>query len=229
MWGWSLGEAWADFLSGKAMMTFSWGDVGALAEDKTQSVVMGKVGARGIPGTKRPYDMEKKQFLNLDKSNLVGNQVGCSWHPVLSKFAKNPDLAYYWMAWQATPQINHWNVLYGWTGLNPGTSYDWLQPTGKATIDDYKAAGWDANDAKSYVDAYTDNFFKYPIFQTYIRIPGTTELMESWDIHLSEAVTGQVSAKEALDRTYKDWVRIINDQGKDKLLKLYQESIGYKK
>ncbi len=228
MWGWSLGEAWADFLSGNAVLTFSWGDVGALAEDPTQSKIQGKVGARGIPGTLHPYDMEKKQFLNLDKPNLVGNQVGCSWHPVLSKFAKNPDLAYYWMAWQATPQINHWNVEYGWTGLNPGTSYDWLQPTGKATLDEYKAAGWDPNDAKSYVDAYTDDFFKYPIFQNYLRIPGTSEMSTDWDIHLSEAVTGQVSAKEALDRTYTDWQRIIEDNGKDQELKLYQESIGYK-
>lgn len=228
MWGWSLGEAWADFLSGNAIMTFSWGDVGALAEDPTQSKIQGKVGARGIPGTKHPYDMEKKEFLNLEQPNLVGNQVGCSWHPVLSKFAKNADLAYYWMGWQATPQINHWNVLYGWTGLNPGTSYDWLQPTGKATIEEYKGAGWDANDAKSYVDAYTDDFFKYPIFQNYLRIPGTSEMSTDWDIHISEAVTGQVSAKDALDRTYKDWVRIIDDNDKAKELKLYQDSIGYK-
>ena len=85
MWGWSLGEAWADFLSGKAIVTFSWGDVGSLAEDPTQSVITGKLGARGIPGTKFPYDMQQKKFLKLDKPNMVGNQVGCSWHPVLSK------------------------------------------------------------------------------------------------------------------------------------------------
>jgi multiple sugar transport system substrate-binding protein len=227
MWGWSLSEAWADFLSGKAFMTFSWGDVGSLAEDPTQSKVMGKVGARGLPGTKAPYDMEKKQFLNLDKPNLVGNQVGCSWHPVLNKYAKNPDLAAYWMSLMATPSINHWNVETGWTGVNPGTTYDWLQPTGKATLKDYTDAGWNAVDAKSYVDAYTDNFFKYPIFQTYIRIPGTTEMMTAWDIHLSEAITGQITAQQALDRTKADWVKIIDDQGKDQLLKLYQESIGY--
>ncbi len=227
MWGWSLGEAWADFLSGKALMTFSWGDVGALAQDLTQSKVQGKVGARGIPGTKAPYDMEQKKFLSLDKPNLVGNQVGCSWHPVLSKYAKNPDLAYYWMALMATPSINHWMVTHGWTGVNPGTSYDWLQPTGKATITDYTDAGWNAVDAKSYVDAYTDDFFKYPIFQTYIRIPATTEMMTAWDIHLSEAVTGQITAQEALDRTKADWNKIIDDYGREDLLKLYQESIGY--
>jgi multiple sugar transport system substrate-binding protein len=228
MWGWSLGEAWADFLSGKAIMTFSWGDVGSLAEDPTQSVVMGKLGARGIPGTKFPYDMQQKKFLSLDKPNFVGNQVGCSWHPVISKYSKEPDLAYYFGAWQATPEINHWNVYMGWTGVDPGTTYDWFPPYGTATIEEYVAGGYNADDAKNFIGAFQDNFFNYPIFQNYMRIPGTPEMQEVWDVHLSEAVTGQVSSKEALDRTYKDWVRIIDDYGKDKLLKLYQASIGYK-
>jgi multiple sugar transport system substrate-binding protein len=65
------------------------------------------------------------------------------------------------------------------------------------------------------------------LFVTYLRIPGTPEMSQTMDIHLSEAVTGQISAKEALDRTYADWQRIVEDQGKDNLLKLYQTSIGY--
>jgi multiple sugar transport system substrate-binding protein len=228
MWGWSLGEAWADFLSGKALMTFSWGDVGSLAEDPTQSVVMGKVGARGIPGTMHPYDLQQKKFLNLPKANLVGNQVGCSWHPVISKYAKNPELCYYWMALQATPSINHFHVEEGWSGLNPGTTYDWFPPYGTASPDEYAAAGWNKEDAVAYVNAYQDNFYSYPIFQNYLRIPGAPEMQEVWDVHLSEAITGQVTAKQALDRTAEDWKRIINDTGKAQLLKLYQESIGFK-
>jgi multiple sugar transport system substrate-binding protein len=39
-WGWSLNEAWADFLSGNAVFCFSWGDVGSLSQDPTQSVIM---------------------------------------------------------------------------------------------------------------------------------------------------------------------------------------------
>jgi len=227
MWGWSLGEAWADFLSGNAVMTFSWGDVGSLSQDPTQSVIMGKLGARGIPGTKHPYDREKGEFLNLEKPNFVGNQVGCSWHPVISKYAKNPDLAYYFMAWQATPEINHWNVAYGWTGVDPGTTYDWFPPYGTAKVEDYVAGGYDAEDAKEFIGAFQDNFYNYPIFQNYLRIPGTPEMEEVWDVHLSEAITGQLSPQEALDRTYDDWVRIIEDYGKEDLLRLYQESIGY--
>ena len=228
MWGWSLGEAWADFLSGNAVFCFSWGDVGSLSQDPKQSKIIGKLGARGIPGTKHPYDLEQKKFLNLDKPNMVGNQVGCSWHPVLSKWAKNPDLCYYFMAWQATPPINHWNVATGWTGIDPGTTYDWFPPHGTASVEDYVKGGYNAGDAKYFINAFENNFYDYKIFQNYLRIPGTPELEEVWDVHLSEAVTGQISPKEALDRTYKDWVRIINDQGKEKELKLYQASIGYK-
>lgn len=228
MWGWSLGEAWAQFLSGNAMMTYSWGDVGSLAEDKTQSTIQGKWDARGLPGTKNPYDMEKKQFLKLDKPNMVANQVGCSWHPVLSKGAKNADLAYYWMALMATPSINHFMVSYGWTGVNPGTTYDYIEPAGKAKLEDYKTAGWDESDATAYVKAYYDNFYAYPIGQSYLRIPGTAELQQSsLDVHLSEAITGQITSQEALDRTAEDWKRIVEDYGKDNLLKLYQESLGY--
>jgi len=227
MWGWSLGEAWADFLSGNAIMTFSWGDVGSLSQDPTQSVIMGKLGARGIPGTKYPYDREKGEFLDLEAPNFVGNQVGCSWHPVISRYAEDPDLAYYFMAWQSTPEINHWNVYMGWTGVDPGTTYDWFPPYGTATVEEYVVGGYDAGDAVQFIGAYQDNFFNYPIFQNYMRIPGSPEMQEIWDVHLSEAVTGQVTAQEALDRTYDDWVRIIDDYGKDVLLRLYQESIGY--
>ncbi|MFW6180646.1 MAG: ABC transporter substrate-binding protein [Spirochaetota bacterium] len=229
MWGWSLGEAWADFLSGNALMTFSWGDVGSLSQDPEQSVIQGKLGARGIPGTKNPYDLEKKRFLNLDEPNMVGNQVGCSWHPVISQFAKNKDLAYYWLALQATPEINHWNVAYGWTGVDPGTTYDWFEPYGTATVEEYVAGGYDPDDAVEFIGSYQDNFFNYEIFQNYLRIPGTPEMQEVWDVHLSEAVTGQVTPQEALDRTYEDWKRIVADQGKEQMLKLYQESIGYRK
>ena len=228
MWGWSLGEAWADFLSGNAVFCFSWGDVGALCQDPTQSKIQGLEGARGLPGTLHPYDMQQKKFLTLSKPNLVGNQVGCSWNPVLSKYAKDPDLCYYWMALQATPSINHFHVLEGWSGLNPGTTYDWFPPYGTATPDEYEAAGWNKSDATYYVNAYQDDFYSYPIFQNYLRIPGTPEMQEIWDVHLCEAITGQITAKQALDRTAADWKRIVNDIGKDQELKLYRESIGYK-
>ena len=127
--------------------------------------------------------------MNLDKPNLVVNQVGCSWHPVLSKFSKNPDLAAYWMLFQVEPSINHWNVAMGWTGVDPGTTYDWREPVGKATVQEYVDGGFDAEDAKAGVNAYQDN--STPPFVSYLRILGTPEMSENMDVHLSEAVTAR--------------------------------------
>jgi len=87
--------------------------------------------------------------------------------------------------------------------------------------------GYNASDAEEFIGAYQDNFYSYPNFVSYLRIPGTPEMSETMDVHLSEAVTGQVTAQEALDRTCEDWKRIVEDLGKDDLLKAYQDSIGY--
>jgi len=229
MWGWSLGEAWDAFLRNKAVFVFSWGDVGSLAELPDRSDIRGKLGAAGIPGSKEVYDLEKRMWIRLDEPNFVANTVGASWTGIISKFAKDPDLCAHWCSWQSTPEINHWNVMWGWTGVDPGTKYDFFPPFGEAKVEDYVAGGYDAEDAKQFMGAYQENFFKYPLIQTYLRIPGTPEYWEVWDIHLSEAVTGQVSPEEALNRTAKDWNEITERFGRESQKKLYQEAIGYQK
>ncbi|NIN66833.1 MAG: ABC transporter substrate-binding protein, partial [Anaerolineae bacterium] len=59
--------------------------------------------------------------------------------------------------------------------------FDWLEPVGSATVEEYVAGGYDASDAVEFIGAYQDNFFSYPIFQNYMRIPGTPEMQEVWD------------------------------------------------
>ena len=44
--GWRLPQAWEYFLRGKAVMMFSWGDLGALCQDEARSLVKGNC-ARG--------------------------------------------------------------------------------------------------------------------------------------------------------------------------------------
>ena len=55
-----------------------------------------------------------------------------------------------------------------------------FEPPVKATIQEYVDGGYNADDAKAFIDAYQDNFYNYPIFQTYLRIPGTPEMMRPW-------------------------------------------------
>lgn len=70
-------------------------------------------------------------------------------------------------------------------------------------------------------------WFDYPLSLPYLRIPGTADYIESLDIHLSEALSGQVSAQEALNRTAQDWERITNRLGRQNQLQLYREAVGY--
>ena len=61
MMGWSLGEAWDHFLRGEAAMTFTWGDLGALAQQEG-SAVKGKTGSAPMPGTTEYYDVNFRRM-----------------------------------------------------------------------------------------------------------------------------------------------------------------------
>lgn len=226
--GWSLGEAWDFFLRGKAIMTFSWGDVGALAQDTTRSKIKGKLGTSILPGTNEVYDRGQKAFVKLAQPNVVGNTTGGSWHGVISKFSKNPDLAYHLLAFHATERISRWNAYNGWTGVDIGRRNQLLKPWGTNTLEGFLKAGWDKNDITDYNRAYHDNFFAKTILP-YLRIPGTFEYWVALDQVLSEAMAGRLNAKAALDRAVKDFKAITERLGRDRQLRIYRDSFNYKK
>lgn len=224
---WALGEAWNAFLGGQAAMCYSFGDVTPLAESAANSVIKGKVAASPTPGSTEVWDFQGKKWVKASGANLVGNVDGASWSGVISRKAKNPDLVAYFLAWQGTPEINHWNTTWGFTGINPGTKYDFFAPFGTAKVEDYVNAGYDRQDAIDYVNAYQKQDFEYPLQLPYLRIPGTPAYLESLDVHLSEALSGHVSAQEALNRIANDWDEITDRLGRDKQVKFYREAIGY--
>jgi len=228
--GWDLGEAWDNFLGGNAIATFSWGDVGSLSQDPKRSKIQGKLGATRTLCSDTWHDRESKKMITDAKSpNCVGNTTGGSWHPTMSAFTANPELTYFWMAMVANQSINFFNSTTGWQGIDPSSSYQLFPPRGTAKVEDYTAFGFNAADAKEYITAYGENVFSFPIYETYLRIPGTPAYWNALDVRLSEAMTGQKTAKQALDAVVDDWNQTTNDLGKDKQLKLYQEAIGYTK
>lgn len=226
--GWELAEAWNNFLNGNAIATFSWGDVGSLAQDPSRSTIQGKLGGARIPCSDRWYDREAGQFVeNKEAPNCVGNTTGGSWYPVMSAFTDTPELAYYLMAMQAAKSINFWNVVYGWTGVDPGATYDLFPPTGTATIEDYVNAGYNADDAAEYIAGYGENFFNHPIYQTYLRIPGTETMWTILDTRLGQAMIDELEPQAALDLVAQEWDQVNNDLGRDEQLSVYQAGIGY--
>ena len=225
--GWSLGEAWDYFLRGKAVFVFSWGDVGSLCQDTSRSKIQGVCASAALPSSTTYYDHAKKTFVETDNPGFVGNTTGGSWHGVISAFSANAEATYSLLALMALKQSSQWGANNGWTGVDPGFYYQFLEPQGEAKLEEYVAAGWNADDVKDYTQAYYDNFTADTIL-TYLRIPGTFEYWDTLDKNLSAAMSGELSAQEALDNTAATWEQITDRLGRAEQLSNYQAAIGYK-
>jgi multiple sugar transport system substrate-binding protein len=224
MMGWSLGESWDHFLRGEAAITFTWGDLGALAQQEG-SQVTGKTGAAPMPGTTEYYDVVAGEWKTVDGVNRVGNTTGGSWSGVISKFSDAPEATYYLLALMATKEKSLVYAARGWDGADPGRFSHYLPPEGTADLQVYLDAGWAEQDIKDYTKAYYDNFSAELQFP-YLRIPGTFEYWTSLDIHLSEAATGQVTPEEALAATAADFEQITDRLGREQQLEIYKTSLG---
>ena len=224
--GWSLGEAWDYFLRGKSVFVFSWGDVGSLCQDESRSNIKGDCAAAILPASDEYYDHANGTFVMADNPVPVGNTTGGSWHGVISAYSANPEATFSFLSLQAMKEVSLWSSQNGWTGVDPGYSYQFLQPLGESTVDDYVAAGWAAADVESYTQAYYDTFYA-PTILTYLRIPGTFEYWDILDKNLSATMSGEMSAQEALDATAAAWEGVTDRLGRDSQLQYYQDAIGY--
>jgi len=229
MFGWNLAEGWDYFLAGRAAMTFTWGDLGALAQETPErggkSTVQGKTGAGPIPGTNSYYNLTTNAMVETEEPNMVGNTTGGSWAGVISKFSKAPEATYFLLALMATKPKSIVYGYRGWDGVDPGRTFHFLPPNGDNSVEGYVGAGWDAGDAEEYTNAYFENFgaeLQFP----YLRIPGTFEYWQAMDIRLSEAVTGQSSPEDALNAIVSDFEGITDRLGREAQLEVYKTSLG---
>lgn len=224
---WSLGEAWDYFLRGKAVFNFSYGDVAPLAQDETRSKIRGKIGSAILPASDTYWDMTKQEFVTSKEARKVGNVTGGSWHGVVSSLSDHPESTYAFWSLMAIKPVSKWLATYGWDGVDPGYSYQFLEPVGEAKLEDYTKAGWDPTDVQEYLQAYYENF-NAPVMLPYMRITGTQEYYDILDSNLSAAMSGAKTPQQALDDTAAAWEQVTDRLGRDKQLKAYQEAIGWK-
>jgi multiple sugar transport system substrate-binding protein len=225
MLDWDLGGSWDHFLRGEAALTFTWGDLGALAQQEG-SQVRGKVGVAHLPGTMEYYNIATSEWVQTSEPNRVGNTTGGSWSGVISKFSDAPEATYYLLALIATPEKSRIYATRGWDGVDPGRFSHYLPPDGTAKVEDYLAAGWNEADVQDYTKAYFDNFNNELQFP-YLRIPGTFSYWTALDVHLFEAATGQLTPAEALQATSFDFEELTNSLGRTKQKEAYSSSLGF--
>jgi multiple sugar transport system substrate-binding protein len=224
MLSWTLGQGWNLFLAGNSVMEPTWGDLPTLAQDPKTSKVQGLIGAAKIPGTTRSYDPIKETWQDYEL-NQVGNVNGGSWHGVISAASKNQAAAYDFLAFMANRKNEFFDVTHGWTGVQPGVRYAFLPPHGTATIEQFKAQGWNADDVTAYTNAYYENLAN-PLQQTYLRIPGAAEYWHELDVRVSAVLGGQMKPADALKEIADSWEKITQRYGEDEQKKLYRASMG---
>jgi multiple sugar transport system substrate-binding protein len=225
MLNWDLGKSWDHFLAGRAALTFSWGDLGALAQQEG-SRVKGKVGVARMPGTSEYYSLAKRRWIHARQPNIVGNTNGGSWAGVISRYSKAPEAAYYLLALMATKEKSLVYAARGWDGIDPGRTSQLLPPHGTASIEDYLRLGWDESDIRDYLRAYADTFSRV-LQMPYLRIPGTFSYWQALDVHLAEATSGQLSASAALRAAAVDFEEITVRLGREKQRRAYLESLQF--
>ena len=153
---WTLGQGWNLFLTGKAVMEATWGDLPTLAQDPKTSQVQGKIGAAPIPGVPEAYDPINNTWKKYPL-NQAGNVNGGSWHCVISRFTQEKEATYDFLAFMANRKNAFFNVTHGFTGVQPGMRDEYLPPAGTATLAEWHAQGWNEADAKAFMDAYYAN------------------------------------------------------------------------
>jgi len=223
MLNWDLGESWDHFLAGRAALTFTWGDLGALAQEKG-SKVQGKIGSAPLPGTNEYYSIAQHKWIASAEPNIVGNTTGGSWAGVISKFSKAPQATYYLLALLASKEKSQVYAARGWDGIDPGRVFHFLPPDGTGQIQTYLNVGWNELDVRDYLHAYFDNFSNKLQFP-YLRIPGAFSYWQALDVHLGEAVAGQLSPEMALKAAAVDFEEITLHLGRDRQRRAYRESL----
>jgi multiple sugar transport system substrate-binding protein len=225
MLNWDLAKSWDHFLSGRAALTFTWGDLGALAQQEG-SQVKGKIGAARLPGTHAYYSIPQKKWIKTTAPNMVGNVTGGSWAGVISRYAKAPAAAYYLLALMAAKEKSLVYAARGWDGIDPGRYSHFLPPYGTARIDGYVQLGWNEADVREYLRAYFDNFSS-PLQLPYLRVPGAFSYWQALDVHLAEAASGQLTPAAALRAAAVDFEEITLRLGREKQRRAYRASLQF--
>jgi multiple sugar transport system substrate-binding protein len=225
MLNWDLGKSWDLFLAGRAALAFTWGDLGALAQQEG-SKVKDKIGTAPLPGTNEYYSIPQRKWVTTASPNVVGNTTGGSWAGVISKYSKAPEATYYLLSMLATQEKSEVYAARGWDGVDPGRTFHFLPPDGSGKLDAYLKAGWSEADVREYLHAYFVNFDNRQQLP-YLRIPGTYNYLQALDIHLGAAATGQLSPEAALKAAAVDFEEITIRFGRDRQKRAYRESLGF--
>lgn len=218
-----LGGHFNRFVQGTAVFAWSAGDIAALGQEEG-SKVQGNIGLIPIPGSTSVENAETGEMMTVDTAIPNYNVYGASWSGEISSLSDNPDSSYAFIAFLGSQPMRNWNVKWGFDGIDIGRQTDFLPPDGTSDIEIWKAGGFNEDDARTVSHGIYENLTGPAV--EYLKIPGSAEYNLALELAVQQALTGQVTAQEALDSVADQWREITERLGVDEQKAAYQETTG---
>ena len=190
-WGWP--EQYGNFASAGAAMTCAFSNLPKFLDNAANdgSKVTGLVGSHLPPGRETDEGLVRRTVLWFNLSASVSSQ---------SDF---PEACYLFLQWLGSSRI------YSWMTANPGGFFD---PFQLANFDDPLVR-------QTYHDYHMD-VVRESVRRTVptINYPGATAFHNALDENLVQALTGDLTAEQAMANTERQWARIARRVGEEKLI-----------
>ncbi len=213
----SPAEVRQSFIAGEVVLAIDWADLGTMAQNSKESLVKDKVGFATLPGSNQVYNSKTSKWENIynSPSSISGN-----WVFVVNKKTKNKQLAFDFASYMSSKEMTTKLITKGSSGINP-SRYSHLTNN----FEQWKENGFSKQLAKEYLNTISNELSNKNVLID-IRIPGADMYYSSFDKYINKAIKGELSSKEALDLTAKEWNEITQKLGLEKQKKFYKESIN---
>jgi len=228
---WSAGNSRTYFTSGRCALTLDWGDIGTLAIDPTQSVVMDKVGTVVLPGSTQVLDRATGELVDCDATTCPYAIDGVNhapfaayggWSGAVSAAASDDQkaAAYAFLSYMTQPAQSNVDVTIGRTGFNPYriSQLDNLQP--------WLDVGMSQAAAENYLGAIKASL-QSPNMMLDLRIPQNQQYQQTiLDEVVSRFLAGELTSAEAGQEIFNRWNDLSNQIGRDAQKAAYLASLG---
>jgi multiple sugar transport system substrate-binding protein len=214
----SIADARQAFLRGQTAMILDWGDTGPLANDPTQSHIVGQVGYIMLPGTRDVWNGRVWQWEHVETPYKAPFLAFGGWVAGVPRNSRHPEAAWDYIQWYASPENSLHDVITSGTGINP------YRLTHFSSIDAWTSA-FSRTAAAEYLGVLRASLDS-PSVALDLRLPGFFRYTEALEEHLLQALQGTMSVKTALDAVAAAWEHITDSYGRSQQLALYRASMG---
>jgi multiple sugar transport system substrate-binding protein len=207
------------FAHGEAVLGIDWDDTPIIGELQPDSKVKGKIGTALLPGTWRAWDYRRNKWVYTGRLNRPAWLAFGGWCGVISKKAHNIPLAYKYLSFIASPAFSLRMVTLNNSGMNP------YRLSHFNNVGAWKKAGYPEPDLNAYLAAMRKSDLDPNAVQD-MRLPGAAAFQDATELAAQKVVSGQSSAKAALDQLASQWDQINNQKGHAKQLAAYRASLN---